>query len=268
MVDLHVVIYTDPACPWSWAAEPALRRIQTEFATGLSITYVMGGLAREFARPLETMRHWLDAAQESGMPCDPRVWLDAPPRSSYPASIAVKAAAEQGRDGAYLRRAREGLAYEGRRLDAPEALVELARTVDGLDVGRFARDLESSAVLEAFGADIERARSDGLELRGDAPRVSFPSARFSGPAGEAWAYDSSDHEAWHAAAVAAGGQPAATRPTVAQALARFGSMAVAEVEAVCDLPGPKAPQELWSLAAQWKVRVTRYPCAEVFTTGG
>jgi protein-disulfide isomerase-like protein with CxxC motif len=42
--------YTDPACPWSWAAEPCLRRIEAEFGDGVSITYVMGGLARESAR--------------------------------------------------------------------------------------------------------------------------------------------------------------------------------------------------------------------------
>jgi protein-disulfide isomerase-like protein with CxxC motif len=43
--------YTHPACPWSWAAEPCLRRIEAEFGDGVSITYVMGGLAREFAQP-------------------------------------------------------------------------------------------------------------------------------------------------------------------------------------------------------------------------
>jgi putative protein-disulfide isomerase len=62
----------------------------------------MGGLAREFRKPLETMHHALDACAASGMPVDARMWLDAPPRSSYPACHAVKAAAEQGRDGPYL----------------------------------------------------------------------------------------------------------------------------------------------------------------------
>ncbi len=264
MSDLHVVIYTDPACPYSWAAEPALRCLQTQFAAGLSITYVMGGLAREFARPVETMRHWIDAAAASGMPCDPRLWLDAPPRSSYPASLAVKAAAEQGLDGAYLRRAREGLAVERRTLDTPDALVALARTVDGLDVERFRIDLGSNAIVEAFGADLERARAAAPELRGDAPRVSFPSAHITGPAGEAWAYDTWGVDAWRDAAVAAGGAPASDRPTAQQALARFGPMAAAEVAAVCGLPGPTAPAELWSLAARWQARVDRYPCGELF----
>jgi protein-disulfide isomerase-like protein with CxxC motif len=46
---VHVIYYTDPACPWSWAAEPALRRIEGEFGDGVAITYVMGGLARAAA---------------------------------------------------------------------------------------------------------------------------------------------------------------------------------------------------------------------------
>ncbi len=265
MGELHVVIYTDPACPWSWASEPALRRLQTEFAAGLRITYVMGGLARELSRPDETMRHWLDAAADSGMPVDPRLWMDAPPSSSYPACLAVKAAAEQGLDGPYLRRAREGIAYERRTLDAPGALVDLGRTVAGLDVERFRRDLASSAIVEAFAADLERARTAAPELRGGRPRISFPSAHVTGPAGEAWAYDSWDPDAWHAAAVAAGGEPSTQAPPAApEALRRFGSMAVPEVAAVCALPGPTAPAELWRLAARWQARVDRHPCGEVF----
>ena len=54
----------------------------------------MGGLAREFRKPLETMHHVLDACAASGMAVDARMWLAAPPRSSYPACHAVKAAAE------------------------------------------------------------------------------------------------------------------------------------------------------------------------------
>ena len=64
---VHVTYYTDPACPFSWAVEPALRRLVVEFADDLSITYAMGGLAREFRKPIETMRHVLEAAAEQGL---------------------------------------------------------------------------------------------------------------------------------------------------------------------------------------------------------
>jgi putative protein-disulfide isomerase len=258
-------VYTDPACPWSWAAEPALRRLQADFGAALEIRFVMGGLAREFKRPLDTMRHWIDAGDASGMPVDPRLWLDAPPRSSYPACLAVKAAAEQGLDGAFLRRAREGIAYERRSLDSPEPLVELARTVAGLDVERFRIDLESNAIVEAFGADLARTRSVAPELRGERPRVAFPSLQVVGSAGEGWAYDSHDPDAWHAAALAAGAVPDGERLDPVGALRRFGPMATPEVAAVCALPGPTAPAELWRLATSWQVRAERRVSAEVWT---
>jgi predicted DsbA family dithiol-disulfide isomerase len=257
--------YTDPACPSSWAAEPALRRLLMEYGDALDLHLVMGGLAREFQRPLDTMRHWIDAA-ESGMPVDPRLWLDAPPRSSYPACLAVKAAAEQGLDGPYLRRVREGLAYERRSLDSPEPLVDVARGVPGLDVERFRIDLASNAITESFGADLERTRGEGADLRGDRPRVAFPSLQVLGPAGERWAYDTADPDTWVAAARDAGAEPAGgARPDPLGALRRFGAMATPEVAAVCGMPGPTAPAELWRLAAAWQVRAERHLSGEIWT---
>ncbi len=47
MATIRAWVCTDPACPWSWAAEPALRRFPVDFAAEGPITYVMGGLARE-----------------------------------------------------------------------------------------------------------------------------------------------------------------------------------------------------------------------------
>jgi predicted DsbA family dithiol-disulfide isomerase len=43
----QVRFYSDPACPWSWAGEPALRRLLWEFEGELEVVWVMGGLARQ-----------------------------------------------------------------------------------------------------------------------------------------------------------------------------------------------------------------------------
>ncbi|HEY6814260.1 MAG TPA: DsbA family protein [Croceibacterium sp.] len=246
--------YTDPACPYSWAAEPALRRLQVEFAEGLAITYVMGGLAREFRKPLQTMRHVLDAASESGMPTDPRLWLDAPPSSSYPACQAVKAAAEQDLDGPYLRVAREGLMVDRLKLDSADALIDAARRVPGMDVERFAIDLRSHAIVEAFGADLERTRA---AARDGEPRVPFPSFEVRGEGDEVhWIYDSTDPAQLRQAALAAGGA-SQTLPDALGAVRRFARIATPEVAAVCDRPGPLAAADLWRMAADWQVRPER-----------
>jgi putative protein-disulfide isomerase len=259
---VHVTYFTDPACPWSWAAEPALRRLTAEFGEDVRITYVMAGLAREFRDPVQSMREVLDAAAESGMPTDPRLWLQAPPRSSYPACQAVKAAAEQGRDGRYLRALREGLMVDRRRLDTAEALVDAARGVDGIDPARFEIDLRSNATVEAFGADLERSREaarDGEE------RVPLPTFRVSSEAGEtSWIYGDADPQRLRAAALAAGARPHPL-PDVPEAVRRFGRIAAVEVAAACDRPVPLATAELWRLATEWRVRPERALTGELWS---
>jgi predicted DsbA family dithiol-disulfide isomerase len=262
MPPIRVSYFTDPACPWSWAAEPALRGLQALFGADLEITYIMGGLAREFRRPVETAHHVLDAAAASAMPVDPRLWLDHPPASSYPACLAVKAAAEQRLDGPYLRAVREGLMARRRKLDGPDALTDVARAVPGLDVERFSIDLRSNAIVEAFGADLDRARE--AALAGE-PRVAFPSFRVTAPdGGEHWVRDRWEPAPLREAALAAGGEPAAP-PGVEEALRRFGAMATPEVAAACDLPGPRAAAELWRLASEWRLRPERLLGGELWT---
>jgi predicted DsbA family dithiol-disulfide isomerase len=265
---IQVLYYTDPACPWSWALEPSLRKLQCVFAESLRFTYIMCGMAREFSAPGAQLGPSLEAGFRSGMPVDARLWLEGPPRSSFPACIAVKAAAEQGDPAPYLRRVREGLMCRRRRLDGAEALVEEARALPGLDVERFRIDLSSHAILEAFGADLERAAAVAPEHRspgGD--RVRLPSLEFLASDGTVHGvYRFAAYDELHANALAAGGHPSATPPlSIEAAIGRFGSMATAEVAAVCELPGPRAPAELWRLASEWRLRAERLGSGELWT---
>jgi putative protein-disulfide isomerase len=218
-----------------------------EFGDDISITYVMGGLARQFEDPATMIVPWLDAAERSRMPVDPRLWAEAPLSSSYPACMAVKAAEEQGSDaaGRYLRALREGLFCFRRKLDAKEALVEEARGV-GLDVQRFRLALESNAIVEAFGADLEETRSGG---------VSLPTLTFEGAppvSGE------SPYAEWRAAALAAGATPSSQPPpSPFDAVVRFRRTASIEIETLCELAGPVARAELWRLASEWRIRPVR-----------
>jgi putative protein-disulfide isomerase len=250
---VEVRYYTDPACPWSWSLEPTIRRLMVEFGDGLSWTYVMGGLARNFAEDGDKqgvysrlISHWLDVADVGGMPLDPRLWTEGPITSSYPGCMAVKAAAEQADPYRYLRSLREGLFCFRRKLDTTEALVEAARAA-GLDVERFRVDLASNAIVEIFGNDLEERRSREFELPtlviGDEPVAGFQ-----------------PYEAYRDAVAAAAADP----PDVLSALRRFGRMATREVEQVCDLPGPRASAELWRLALEWKARPVRVLTGELW----
>jgi putative protein-disulfide isomerase len=291
-VPVRVRYLTDPACTWSWAFEPAIRRLMTEFGDELEWTFVMGGLARDYDAPDGSdaareapgggwgvrqwlLSHWLEVAAGHGMPCDPLLWREAPLRSTYPACMAVRAAAEQALDGgySYLRAVREGLLCFRRKLDTAEALVDEARQV-GLDSDRFRVDLESNATLEAFGADLEEVRTVPEDARaqgkvkgeGRRERVPFPTLFFLGEGGErAATYGYARYEDVRAAALAAGARPGdGPRPDALAAVRRFGRMATAEVAAVCDTPGPPAAAELWRLHVTWQLRRVPVLCGELW----
>ena len=248
--------FTDPYCPWSWAAEPALRRLQSVF--DVEVRYVMAGLAREIdpARASGLALATLDAAADAGVPADARVWLRDPPKSTYPASIAVHAVAEQVDPGAYLRRLREAIMLEGRRMAGPEALLEAAREARVPDLERLKIDFGSHAMLERFGADLELARS--LE-------VTTPAVRFGE---DTWVSGVSPAE-WEAAAGAAGvPRREDSVPSIEAALIRFGPMTTAEVAAVCAMPPQRAAAELWRLALDWQVTPRRLAGGELWARAG
>jgi predicted DsbA family dithiol-disulfide isomerase len=244
-----VTVLTDPYCAWSWAAEPQMRRLQVEFGASLAFTFVIVGLKRtiEPSDAAALAFDVADAAAESGMPADPRVFLRDPPSSTHPAGLAIHAVAEQGDPGPYLRRLREAIMLERRRMDTAPALLDAARETGGLDLERLRVDFGSNAIVERFGADLERGRG-----------VTTPALRFGD--GEPVPVDR-----WREAARAAGAAPADGFPRIEEALRRFGSLATPEVAAVCDLPGPRAPAELWRLALEWRVRPRRVVGGELWS---
>ena len=256
---IHASYYTDPACPWSWALEPSLRRLEVEFGAGIAIAPVMGGRSPAFGDPQAQVAEWLDACDRSGMPFDPRLWLESPPSGSHPACLAVIAAAEQGdavRDS-YLRAVREGLMCGRRKLDTAEALLAEAQGIPGLDVQRLRRALDSSATLERFGEQLERTRAIG-------GASALPAIELGGRVVSGYV----PYEQWREAALAAGAEPTGEPPPgIEQALKRFGTLATAEVAAACDLPGPRARAELWRLALEWRVRAERRFTSALWRSG-
>lgn len=284
MMTVQVRFYTDPACPWSWAAEPALRRLMWEFEGDLEFAWVMGGLARRYGREYrdeeggigrgpncfaDLISHWLEVAANGLMPTDPRVWTESPLTSTYPACQAVKAAAEQGWEAAYryLRGLREGIMFERRKLDHADALIAAAGPAR-IDRDRFEVDLRSHAITEAFGGDLDEVRNPPEEAREAGAvrrtegheRLSFPSALFTGEDGSrrgVWG-GARSHPALREAALAAGARQVnegALGPV--EAVRRFGRCATRELEILAEKPLPVLEAELWALARDWKLRPVR-----------
>jgi predicted DsbA family dithiol-disulfide isomerase len=274
-VSVEVRYFSDPACTWSWAAEPALRRIIFEFDGELRFDWAMGGLARRFGAAYrdseaaigagpdcfaDLMSHWLNVAGRTGMPCDPRLWTEAPLSGTFPACIAVEAAAEQGWEAAYryLRRLREGILCGRRKLDQRAALVAEAGPA-GLDPAAFEAAFNSEEAVEAFAAHREEAREVPSEARESGKtsvtegheRLSFPSAIFIGEDGErhgVWGFQ--PVEAYREAALAAGARQTNDGPLpILDAVARFGRLAVPEAVLLAGTEPLETRAELWRLAA-------------------
>jgi hypothetical protein len=136
-------------------------------------------------------------------------------------------------------------------MDTAPALLDAARETGGFDLDRLRVDFGSNAIVERFGADLERGRG-----------ATTPTVRF-GADHEVAGYG--PYERLREAALAAGAEPAGDGfPGVDEALRRFGPMATPEVAAVCDLPGPRAPAELWRLALEWRVQPRRVVGGELW----
>jgi predicted DsbA family dithiol-disulfide isomerase len=112
---LHVVEYTDPACPWAWGSEPKFRKLRAELGPAVHWRRVFGILFDDGEAPApdpaaEAAWYLTELAEISGYtgaPYPDRLFWVA--RSSWPASLAAKAAERQGPEiaDAVLNRLRE-----------------------------------------------------------------------------------------------------------------------------------------------------------------
>jgi putative protein-disulfide isomerase len=279
-VSVEVRYYSDPACTWSWAAEPALRRLMWEFDGELAFVWAMGGLARHFGSSYhdseagigngpdcfaDLMSHWLNVAGRTAMPCDPRLWTEAPISGTFPACVAVEAAAEQGWEAGYryLRRMREGLLCFRRKLDEPAALLAEAAPA-GLDVADFEAALDSTVPMEFFERHLEEVREVPEEARDRGKtsvtegheRLSFPSAVFVGEdGGRHGVYGYQPPSAYRDAALAAGARRVNEGALpILDAAARFGRLAIPEVQELCGTKPIETRAELWRLASEGKLK--------------
>jgi hypothetical protein len=161
---------------------------------------------------------------------------------------------------------REGIMFERRKLDHPEALVAAAGSAR-LDRARFEIDIFSEAITEAFGADLdevrnppEEAREAGAVRRTEGKeRISFPSAVFVGKDARTAVWGTArSHPALRDAALGSGAtqvNEGALEPV--EAIRRFGRCATRELEVLAEKPLPVLEAELWAMARDWKLKPVR-----------
>ncbi len=166
---IKVVYFTDPICSSCWGIEPQLRKLKLEYGGVLEFEYRMGGLLPDWSynsggisKPSDVAHHWDEVSLHYDMPIDGDVWLGDPLHSSYPPSIAFKAAQMQDEKKAhlFLRKIRELVFLEKINIAKWENLAKAAEYV-GLDVEQMKSDVEGKA-KQLFEADLKEARSMGV----------------------------------------------------------------------------------------------------------
>lgn len=165
-----ILYFTDPICSSCWGVEGQLRKLKQEYGDNYEIEYIMGGLlpswevygGSDVRKPTDVAGHWDEASHYYEMPIDGNVWLEDPLASSYPPSIAFKAAQMQDKDKAliFLRRIKEMVFLEKKNITKWEHL-ETAAKESGLDVAKFKADYNGPAV-ELFNKDLELKKQFGV----------------------------------------------------------------------------------------------------------
>lgn len=179
---VKIIYFTDPICSSCWGIEPQLRKLKLEYGHGVDIEYRMGGLLPDWSynsggisKPSDVASHWDEASRYYDMAIDGDVWLTDPLDSSYPPSIAFKAA--QLQDGvkavAFLRVMREKVFLQKKNIAKWEHIAAAAAEA-GLDVVQLKSDFEGKAKL-LFEEDLKLAGK--LMVRG------FPSVFVTDGAG-------------------------------------------------------------------------------------
>jgi predicted DsbA family dithiol-disulfide isomerase len=180
---VKVIYYTDPICSSCWGIEPQLRKLKLEYGNRIEIEYRMGGLLPDWSynsggisKPSDVAHHWDEVSAYYDMPIDGDVWLEDPLDSSYPPSIAFKAAQMQDQAKAilFLREVREMVFLKKLNIAKWENLETAAKQV-GLDVKQFKADYEGKA-KDLFNKDLKLGRE--LGVRG------FPTMFFVDAAGK------------------------------------------------------------------------------------
>ncbi len=166
---VKVIYFTDPICSSCWGIEPQLRKLKLEYGNNVEIDYRMGGLLPDWSynsggisKPSDVAHHWDEVSVYYDMPIDGDVWLEDPLPSSYPPSIAFKAAQIQDKEKAilFLRELRELVFLQKKNIAKWENIVLAAKAV-GLNVEQLKADFDGKAKT-LFEEDLKLAKQFGV----------------------------------------------------------------------------------------------------------
>ena len=166
---VKIIYFTDPICSSCWGIEPQLRKLKLEYGNIIEVDYRMGGLLPDWnynaggiSKPSDVANHWDEVSLYYDMPIDGDIWLEDPLSSSYPPSIAFKAAQIQDHNKAilFLREIREMVFLQKKNISKWEHLESAGKKV-GLDIDQLKKDFNGKA-RELFEEDLQLSKELGI----------------------------------------------------------------------------------------------------------
>lgn len=166
---IQLVYFTDPICSSCWGIEPQLRKLKLQYGHVIDIQYKMGGLLPDWSynsggisKPADVAHHWDEVSVYYDMPIDGDLWLEDPLTSSFPPSIAFKAAEIQDHSKAiaFLRKLRELVFIQKKNIAKWKHIEEAALAV-GLNMDQLKQDYAGEA-NQLFSADLALAKQWGV----------------------------------------------------------------------------------------------------------
>ncbi len=166
---VKIIYFTDPICSSCWGIEPQLRRLKLEYGKEIELEYRMGGLLPDWSynsggisKPSDVAHHWDEVSEYYQMPIDGDVWLEDPLNSSYPPSIAFKAAQLQNAQKAveFMRVLREMVFLKKLNITKWENIESAAKEV-GLDPTQLKTDYDGRA-KKLFDEDLKLCKQMGV----------------------------------------------------------------------------------------------------------
>jgi len=159
---LQIIYFTDPICSTCWIIQPILRKLKLVYGDQIQLEYYMGGLLPSWKdydkgiikTPLDAAKHWEEVNALQDMYLSGDIWIDDPLHSSFPPSIAFKAAQIQSNENAikFLRMMKEMVFMEKKNITRWEVIEEAALSC-GLDTVLLQQDMETRG-KELFNEDL------------------------------------------------------------------------------------------------------------------
>ena len=186
---ISATLYNDPACPWAYSENPALRVIEWRYRDQLSWRLVLIGLTESAsqyeARGYTPLRGALGQLRfrRFGMPFSPSPKARISSTSRACRAVVASRLLEPGSEWAVFRALQLANFTSPLVFDDDAQLADVLRRMPGIDADQIVSMLDAPEVLEAYHQDRAEARTaagSAAELQGKAAATDGP-VRFTAP---------------------------------------------------------------------------------------